>query len=223
VYENVVSMRLAAAEFPPLVVSGTSPGACTHSYVNGANIPSAFLNGSTGSGPTDSNGYYLGDIPLGNASTVSGIPQYKFPYYFLVDIEGMNKTDETTIAAQKSTFSDSFFAKIPATVSSSISATQTPIANNYFIEYNDHQAQENIARYSPAIGKIDRLHIRTRSHYQQDKNGFIYWTTGGAVATAGGSGTTQKGAEFNLTLEIEYLDNVFDDFSSLETHLTDRR
>jgi hypothetical protein len=130
----------------------------------------------------------------------------------------MNKTDETTFKGQKSTFSDSYFAKIPASVSSNNSAGQTQVANNYFIEYNDHSAQENIARYSPAIGKIDRFHIRTRAHYQQDKNGFIYWTTDGAAAAAG----TVTGAEFNLTLEIEMLDNVFDDFSSLETHLRDR-
>jgi len=221
VYENVVSMRLAAAEFPPLVKNGTSPGACTHSYVNGSNAPYVFQNGSTNSGAVDQSGNYLGDMPLGTSAT--NLTQYNFPYYFLIDIEGMNKVDETTYSAQKSTFSDSFFAKIPATVSSTNSSQGNgAVNNNCFIEYNDHSAQENIARYSPAIGKLDRLHIRTRAHYQQDKNGFIYWTTDGAKATAGGTGTTQKGAEFCLSLEIEYLDNVFDDFSSLETHLTSR-
>ena len=87
-----------------------------------------------------------------------------------------------------------------------------------FIEYNDHSGQENVARYSPAIGKLDRLHIKTRLHSQQGNQGFIYWTTDGAVA----SGINQKGAEFSLSFEIEYLDNVFDDFSSLETRISER-
>jgi len=193
VYENVVSMRLAAAEFPPIFASG-SAGALTHLYSDSS-------NGTQGFKATN-------DIKI-------GITPNLFNYYFLIDIEGMNKVDELAVAGSKSTFVDSFFAKIPAVATANTNAA----AGVYFIEYNDHSAQENIARYSPAIGKLDRLHIRTRLHNQKDSNiGFMYWTTSGAVA----DGTIQKGAEFNLTLEIEYLDNVFDDFSSLETHLTSR-
>jgi len=132
-------------------------------------------------------------------------------FYFLLDIEGMNKVDELAVGGNKSTFVDSYFAKIPALSSNYNSGT--------FIEYNDHSAQENIARYSPAIGKLDRLHIRTRLHNQKDSNiGVLYWTTDGNYAGA----STNTGSNFNLTLEIEYLDNVFDDFSSLETHLSSR-
>ena len=187
VYENVVSMRLVAAEFPPTVITNASPGALIHPATNGPNVL-----GSTWSGE----------------KTVNA--SYPNTYYFVLDVEGLNKTDETTVDSLKSTFTDSFYAKIPALT--------TTYGAQAFIEYNDHSGQENIAKFSPAINKLDRLHIRTRLHSQQDRTAFIYWTTDGGVA----SGTNQKGAEFNLTLEIEMLDNVFDDFSSMETHLRDR-
>jgi hypothetical protein len=184
VYENVVSMRLMAAEFPLLVIpSGGGVGAQRHSYSAGQNVPSTTW-------------------------TDSKIVKGDNVYYFLIDIEGLNKTDECAVAANRSTFNDGFFAKIPNSESNS----------GNFIEYNDHSAQDNVARYTPAIGKLDRLHIKTRLHSQQGNQGFIYWTTNGAIA----GGSNQKGAEFSLSFEIEYLDNVFDDFSSIETRISER-
>jgi hypothetical protein len=186
VYENIVSIRLAAAEFPPFISVSSSPGALIHRYVQGPNV-----SGST----------WSSDTPLTAASS---------NYYFVLDIEGLNKTDETTIGSLKSTFSDSFYAKIPALT--------TTYGAQSFIEYNDHSSQENISKFSPAISKLDRLRIRTRLHSQQDRSGFIYWTSNGAVPNGG----NQSGTGFSLTLELEMLDNAFDDFSSMETHLRDR-
>ena len=186
VYENVVSVRLVAGEFPPIISVSSGAGALIHTYVKGPNV-----SGST----------WSTDTALASASNY---------YYFVLDIEGLNKTDETTIGSLKSTFSDSFYAKIPALT--------TTYGAQSFIEYNDQSAQENISKLSPAISKLDRLRIRTRLHSQQDRSGFIYWTTNGAVP----NGTNQQGAGFSLTLEIEMLDNSFDDFSSMETHLRDR-
>ena len=195
VYENVVSIRLMAAEFPPLALVVNSGGAVQHQYQAGQNVASSFP--ATGQTPVD----------VAISTTDSRL------WYFLLDIEGLNKSDENAVGASKSSFPDGFFAKIPA-----LSSTYN---TGMFIEYNDHSAQENIARYSPAIGKIDRLRIRTRLHNQKDTNiGFIYWTTNGTPATS--SGTSQRGAEFSLTLEIEMLDNSFDQFSTMETHLRDR-
>jgi hypothetical protein len=185
VYENVVSMRLTAAEFPPIVAS-TSPGALTHLYKNGLNVAGSSSNWST-------------DTAIASTDNC---------YYFLIDIEGMNKTDETVVAGQKSTYTDSFFAKIPALT--------TSYGGVSFIEYNDHSNQDNVAKYTPVVEKLDRLRIRTRLHSQQDRSGFIYWTKNGAYAPGSGA------AEFSLTLEIEMLENSFDDFSSFETHLRDR-
>ena len=181
-YENVVSLRLVAGEFPPLVIAGGA-GALKHSYSSGQNILSADWSGDTPISATDNS------------------------YYFLIDLEGLNKTDECTVGANRSTYPDSFFAKIPV------------LLNGTFIEYNDSSAQENIATYKPAIGKLDRLHIRTRLHSQQGNQGFIYWTTDGLFA----DGTNQKDAEFSLTFEIEMLDNSFDEFSSFETFISDRK
>uniref|UniRef100_A0A6C0JNY0 Uncharacterized protein n=1 Tax=viral metagenome TaxID=1070528 RepID=A0A6C0JNY0_9ZZZZ len=147
VYENVISLRLAGAEFP------------------------------------DSQPYSKSGGDIGNA------------LYFLIDIEGLNKTDECSVGADRSGYPDSAFAKIPF---------GQQVTDHIF--YNDHSAQENIAEYRPAIGKLDRMHIRTRTHLQKSTGDYVYWNTG----------------EYSLTFEIEYLDNVFDDFSQFESRISER-
>lgn len=144
VYENVVSIRLAGAEFPatPVPKSGA--------------LPSGVL-------------------------------------YYVVDIEGLNKTDECSVGADRSGYPDGMFAKIPVSSTSSV------------VLYNDHSDPENIAHYTPAIGKLDRMHIRTRLHSQKQTGNYINWSSA-----------------YSLTFEIEMLDNVFDDFSSFESRVADR-
>lgn len=175
VYENVLAIRLMAAEFPPLA------NALVHSYAVGTS--------------------YASDTKVTASAGIT-------PLYFLLDIEGLNKTDEASVGANRSTFPDSYFAKI------------TAIQTTNAIEYNDHSAQENIARYTPALGKLDRLRIRTRLHGQQGNQGFIYWTSDGSVP----DGTKEKtvSAQFSLSFELEFLDNTFDSFSSFETRVSER-
>jgi len=156
VYENVVSIRLAAAEFPK-----TDRGQLNTLYVPSTTAP------------------------------------LSVPSYFLIDIEGLNKTDECSVGADRSGYPDGHFAKIP-----NLGDFGTTTAPFY---YNDKSAQDNIANYSPAIGKLDRMHIRTRLHTQKASGGFMYWPT-----------------EYSLTFEIEYLDNVFDSFSQFESRVTER-
>jgi hypothetical protein len=191
VYENVVSLRLMAAEFPLLVKpsSGSTVGAITHVYSDSINYSTTYIN--------------TNDKVVAVADNI---------YYFMLDIEGLNKSDETAVSANRSTFPDGTFAKIPVAYSNS----------STFIEYNDHSGQDNIAKYTPPIGKLDRLHIRTRLHNQQGNLGFIYWTTDGAKATATSVSTNQKGGEFSLSFEIEMIDNVFDDYSGFESRLGNR-
>ena len=109
VYENVVSLRLMAAEFPTIIIpTAGGAGAFFHYYENGQNIAStdwADVNG-TQNNPDDI-------LPINT-------------YYFLVDIEGLNKTDECALTGNRSSFPDSYFAKIPT--------TQTNGGD--FIEYN---------------------------------------------------------------------------------------
>ncbi len=163
-------------------VTLTNPGAVSHPYSNGANVPGAT---------------YSNDTPITSST-----------YYFVVELGGLNKTDETVVAGNKSTLTDSFFAKIPA-----MTQTYGPTS---FIEYNENANHDTTATFSPPIENLDRLQITTRLHSQQDHSGFIYWTSDGAVAS---SGTLGGPANYNLTLEIEYLDNAFDEFSSFETRI----
>ena len=191
VYEKVVSLRLMSAEFPSLDL------AYAHSYTNGSNVSSAV---------------YSNDVHVHTSSATNYIPNY-----FLVDIEGLNKTDETAVAGNRSQYPDSFFAKIPNTVYTKMSIA-TPVITSGFVEYNDHSGQENKAYFNPPIGKLDRLRIRPRLHSQQGSQGFIYWTLSNAT-TAVASAANVNGANYCMTFEIEYLDNGFDQFSSLSTRL----
>jgi hypothetical protein len=56
-----------------------------------------------------------------------------------------------------------------------------------------------------------------RTHEQQDKSGFIYWTTDSAVA-----GADNRVADYSLVFELEMLENGFDEFSSIETRINNR-
>jgi len=187
VYENIVSIRLISAEFPFLTPqTNYTGGALLHSYANGQNAP------------TNAAGFT-------SDSTIT--PPY--PYYFIIEMDGLNKSDETAVGGNKSTFVDSYFAKIPILGNT---AYDSALA---FIEYNDHSGGENIARYNPPIGKLDRLRIRTRLHSQQGHKGFIYWTSNNSYVNP----STNNTLNFTMSLEIEYMDNGFDEFSSLETRI----
>lgn len=194
VYEKVVSLRLMSAQFSTLDL------AYAHSYTAGSNIPTAV---------------YSNDPHL-HATTSSNF----IPNYFMIDIDGLNKCDETTVGANKSQFPDSFFAKISTSSIQklSLAAGSMGISTGY-IEYNDHSSMENISHFSPPIGKLDRLRIRTRLHSQQGNQGFIYWTLSNDASTAPATAANVNGANYCMTFEIEYLDNGFDQFSSLSTRL----
>ena len=263
-YQNIVSIRLKDAQFPPIsvvqglplsisvmnhttstiTVSGTSASGIISGskvLVEGTTYASNnkifTVSSLTSTSIVVSEGFSISSGPGGSVrllvtspSTTSYTHLYKdglnirpntpsqyisdsafSDYYFLISLEGLNKVDETSVGANRSTFTDSFFAKIPATT--------TTYGATSFIAYNDHSTLENIATYSPPIENLDRLHITIRTHSQQDKNGFIYWTSDGEVASSSNTGGI---ANFNLTLEIEYLENAFTDFSSFETRLAQR-
>ena len=189
-YQNVVSIRLKGGEFPPLIPAayGTNTGARVSTYQAIGNNLASITNY-----PTDA----------GAAGQLSANT-----FYFLLEIEGLNTADETSVSSSKSTFPNAVFAKIPALA--------TQYGSQTFIEYNDNSGQDNISYFRPALSNLDRLRIRTRVHSQQDRSGFIYWTTNSALPT------TVNSANFSLSLEIEYLDNVFDEFSSFESRISDR-
>jgi len=174
------------------LMSGQFPGVfgfgLIHSYSAGPNTPSTDFSGDTA---VDANA-----------------PPVALSFY--IDISGLNKMDETALGGNKSSFTDNTFAKIPI-VEVNLSSKVA------IVDYNDHSAQENIAVYSPPIGKLDRLHIRTRLHSQQGNRGFIYWTTDQSPISGGNAIY-----DYTLSFEIEYMDNAFDNFSSFESRISDR-
>lgn len=133
--------------------------------------------------------------------------------YVVMSIEGLDKIDETATGAQRSGLVDNEFARI----SNPNMADPTSITQNTFtIYYNDKVDEENITRYTPPIGRLDRMHIQLRYHPST------------VVPTAGTNNPatspnyapiTFGTSNHSFTFEIEYLENGFDDFSGFETRL----
>ena len=104
----------------------------------------------------------------------------------------------TVVGASKSTLVDSVFAKFQV---------KEGYTGNIF--YNESSDIHTNFNYQPALGKLDRLHLRTRLHSQQQGSttyGTLLWPT----------------REYSLTIEIVTLENSFDDYSSIETRLNER-
>ena len=130
--------------------------------------------------------------------------------YVLLSIEGLNKIDETAYAANRAGFVDNSFARI-----SNPNITSGTTNNTFTIFYNDQVDEENVVRYTPALGTLDRFHITLKYH-------------AGVAATAGNGDITGRvlnapitfgTSENSFTFEIETLDNGFNDFSSFQTRL----
>ena len=146
------------------------------------------------------------ELPANPSARSTGMAYtYGYTLYYILDIEGLNKIDECSIGADRSGHPDGMFAKIPVTSGAS--------AFTEAVLYNDHSSVENISHYTPAIGKLDRMHIRVRTHTQKQSGDFLYWASPGSL---------HPESQFSLTFEIEMLDNVFDDFSSFESRIADR-
>jgi hypothetical protein len=114
------------------------------------------------------------------------------PPYFFMEFEGLNRSDEGAPGADRSAFVDSVFAKFQVT-----STTER-------LFYTESGGAEIIEYYRPAISKLDRVHVRVRTH-GQNKNQHAYWS-----------------GNFSFSMELETMENSFDDFSSLETRIGER-
>jgi hypothetical protein len=131
--------------------------------------------------------------------------------YVLMSIEGLDKIDETATGAQRSGVVDSAFARISnPNMADPISTTQ----NTFTIYYNDKVDEENITRYTPPIGRLDRFHIVLRYH----PSTVVPTVTTNAPGTNPNFAPITFGtSNHSFTFEIEYMENGFDDFSSFET------
>jgi hypothetical protein len=133
--------------------------------------------------------------------------------YVMLSIEGLNKIDENATGAQRSGLVDNAFARISnPNIADPASSTQ----NTFTIFYNDNVDEENITRYTPPIGRLDRFHITLRYH----PSTVVPTATTNAPQTNPNFAPITFGASENsFTFEIEMLDNGFTDFSSFETRL----
>lgn len=107
--------------------------------------------------------------------------------YILMDIQGLNKIDETGLDGRMAGRIDGAFAKVPLTNNT---------GEYLFFQDTSGPSPLNQRVYSPPISKLDRITVRWRRHDGRTID-FI-------------------GAEHSFTLELELLDNNFDEYSSLE-------
>lgn len=126
--------------------------------------------------------------------------------YVLLSIEGLNKIDETAYGANRAGFVDNAFARI-----SNPNITSGTTNNTYTIFYNDNVDEENIVRYTPAIGTLDRMHITLKYHAGVASSSSALGDVTGRVLNAP---ITFGSSENSFTFEIETLDNGFTDFST---------
>jgi hypothetical protein len=131
--------------------------------------------------------------------------------YIMLSIEGLNKVDETAYAANRAGFVDNSFARI-----SNPNITTGTTNNTYTIFYNDNVDEENIVRYTPAIGTLDRMHITLKYHAGAASSTSAPGDVTGRVLNAP---ITFGTSENSFTFEVEYMDNGFSDFSSFESRL----
>ena len=133
--------------------------------------------------------------------------------YIMMSIEGLDKMDETATGAQRSGLVDNAFAKI----SNPNMADPTSVTQNTFtIYYNDKVDEENITRYTPPIGRLDRMHIQLRYH---PSTVVPTATTNAPQTNPNFAPITFGTSNHAFTFEIEYLENGFDQFSTFETQV----
>jgi hypothetical protein len=131
--------------------------------------------------------------------------------YVLLSIEGLNKIDETAFRANRAGFVDNSFARI-----SNPNITSGNTNNTLTIFYNDQVDEENVVRYTPALGTLDRLHITLKYHAGAASSASAPGDITGRVLNAP---ITFGTSENSFTFEVETLDNGFTDMSSFQTRL----
>lgn len=143
-------------------------------------------------GITTVNGWTGPDV--GPTASGSGVALTTQPTYFFLEVQGLNMSDETNSSAVRSASTNSVFGKFV------VSNPLDPL-----VTYNESSNAHQTIEFYPALTKLDRLQFRLRTH-GMDQNSYLYWPVG----------------EWSMSLDIETLENSFDEFSTIETRLGDR-
>jgi hypothetical protein len=183
--------------------------------------PTKFVRVNSGATSSDAGDFvvylprvYENVVSLRLRSAIIAAPQtggFGSNNYLLMSIEGLDKMDETATGAQRSGLVDNAFAKI-----SNPNITSGTTNNTFTIFYNDKVDEENITRYTPPIGRLDRMHIQLRYH---PSTVVPTATTNAPQTNPNNAPITFGTSNHSFTFEIEYLENGFDDFSSFETQM----
>jgi len=183
--------------------------------------PTKFVRVNSGATSSDAGDFvvylprvYENVVSLRLRSAIIAAPQtggFGSNNYLLMSIEGLDKMDETATGAQRSGLVDNAFAKI-----ANPNITSGATNNTFTIFYNDKVDEENITRYTPPIGRLDRMHIILRYH---PATVVPTATTNNPAADSNFAPITFGTSNHSFTFEIEYLENGFDDFSSFETQM----
>ena len=131
---------------------------------------------------------------VGPTAPGTGVPLTTQPTYFFLEVQGLNMSDETNSSAVRSASTNSVFGKFV------VANPSDPL-----VIYNESSNAHQTIEFYPALTKLDRLHFRFRTH-SMDQNSYMYWPVG----------------EWSMSLDIETLENSFDEFSTIETRLGDR-
>jgi hypothetical protein len=123
--------------------------------------------------------------------------------YILLGLEGLNKMDETAPGGDRAGYVDTVFAKIPTNASD-----PTSLSAGKVLYYNDRISPENITCYNPPISNLNRIHATFRRH-----GAFAAATVTNPYNAPIVFGTSENA----MMLEIEYLDNGFDEFSTFQS------
>jgi hypothetical protein len=135
--------------------------------------------------------------------------------YVLLSIEGLDKIDEAAFRANRAGFIDNAFARI-----SNPNFTKAATNVDLTIFYNDNSDEENIVRYTPPIGTLDRMHITLKYHAGNAASTATPPTNLGDITGRVLNAPIIFGtSENSFIFEIETLDNGFTDFSSFQTRL----
>ena len=183
--------------------------------------PTKFVKVNGGAAASDAGDYvvylprvYENVVSLRLKSAIIAAPSAEAGFasnYVLLSLEGLNKIDETATGANRAGFVDNAFAKI-----SNPNITSGTTNKTYTIFYNDRVDEENMTRYTPAIGRLDRFHI---SFYYHPATVTLTGASVNPTTTAANAPITFGTSENTLTFEIEYMDNGFTDFSTMESRI----